>query len=90
MRQRHEGAANLLAHLRRDLERRRFFNELLVAALDGAFALKERDDVAVLVGENLKLDVAGLLDELLHVELAVAEGVGGLSGGGMEQVGQFF
>jgi hypothetical protein len=61
----------------------------LVAALDGALAFEQGDNVAVLVGENLELDVAGLLDELLHVELAVAEGVGGLGIGGMEEVGQF-
>ena len=85
-----QGLADLLAHFGRDLQRRRFFDEFLMAALDGALALKERGDVAVLVGEHLELDVARLLDELLHVELAVAEGVGGFSGGGMEEVGQFF
>ena len=57
-----------------------------MAALDGAFALKERDNVAVLVGEDLELDVARLLDEFLHIELAVAEGVGSLSEGGMEKI----
>ena len=82
-------AANLLAHLRRDLQRWRFFNELLMAALDGAFALEERNHVAVLVGQDLELDVARLLDELLHVELAVAEGVGRLGRCGMEKIGQF-
>ena len=60
-----------------------------MAALDGALALKERGHVAVLVGQHLELDVARVLDELLHVELAVAEGVGGLGGGGMEEIGQF-
>ena len=53
-----EGLADLLAHLGRDLERRRFFDQLLMAALDGALALKERGHVAVLVGEHLELDVA--------------------------------
>ncbi len=32
-------------------------------------------DVAVLIGQDLELDVARLLDELFHVEIAVAEGV---------------
>ncbi len=83
-----EGLADLLAHLGRDLQRRRFFDQLLMAALDGALALEERGHMAVLVGQHLELDVARLLDELLHVELAVAEGVCGLSGGGMEEIGQ--
>ena len=52
----------LLAHLapRRLIEqrRRRFLDDLLVAALDRAFALAEIDDVAVLVAEHLDLDVA--------------------------------
>ena len=30
----------------------------------------------------------GLLDELFHVELAVAEGVGGLGVGGVEELGR--
>ena len=61
-----------------------------MAALDGALALKERGYVAVLVGENLELDVARVLDELLHVELAVAECVGGFGVSGVEEVGQLF
>ncbi len=68
-------APDLIAHLRRDLQGGRFFNQFLMAALDGAFALKESGDVAVLIGQHLELDVAGLLDELLHVELAVAESI---------------
>ncbi len=81
-----EGAADLFAHLRRDLQRRRFFDQLLVAALDGAFALEERNHVAMFVGQNLELDVARLLDELLHVEFAVAEGVGSLGKCGVEKI----
>ncbi len=66
----------------------RFLQQLLVAALDGALALAERDDVAVLVGEDLELDVARALDELLHVHVAVAERRRGFAGGGMEEIGQ--
>ncbi len=65
----------------------RFFDQLLMAALDGALALEERGHVAVLVGQHLELDVARLLDELLHVELAVAEGVGGLGGAAWKRLG---
>jgi len=60
-----------------------------VAALDGALALKERGHVAVLVGQHLELDMAGLLDVLFHVQFAVAKGVGRLAVGGVEEIGQF-
>ena len=67
----------LLAHLlaRRLVEqrRRRLLDDLLVAALDRAFALAEIDDVAVLVAEHLDLDVARIDDELLDEHAVVAE-----------------
>ena len=74
LRQRWDGLAEVSAQLRRDHEAWRLFDELLVTALDGALALAEGEDVAVLVGEDLELDVARALDELFHVEVAVAEG----------------
>ncbi len=43
--------------LGRHLERGRLFNQLLMAALDGAFTLSQGDHVAVLVGQDLELDV---------------------------------
>ena len=55
--------ARLLVHHRRG----RFLNELLVAALDAAFALAEVDDVAVLVAQHLKFDVPRALDEFLEI-----------------------
>src|SRR2546425_7359624 len=39
--------------------RRRFLDELLVAALDRALALAEVDHMTVAIGEHLNLDVAG-------------------------------
>src|SRR5271168_559270 len=57
--------------------RRRFFHHLLVAALHGAFALAQIDDVAVMVAEHLNLDVARAFEVFLDVEAAVAEGVDG-------------
>ncbi len=39
----------------------RFFDHLLVAALDGALALVQVDHVAVAVAQDLDLDVARLL-----------------------------
>ena len=46
---------------------------LLVAALDGAVALAERDDGAVRVAQQLDLDVAGPLDVALAEDRAVSE-----------------
>ena len=80
---------DLAAQLGRDLRRRRLFEQLLMAALDGAFALAQADHVAVLVGQYLKFDVAGMVDVLLHVEVAVAECCGGLGLGRFEESRQF-
>ncbi len=67
----------LLAHLAAgrlvEQRRRRFLDDLLVAALDRAFALAEIDDVAVLVAEHLDFDVAGIDDEFLDEDAVVAE-----------------
>ena len=61
--------------------RRRLLDDLLVAALDRAFALAQVDDVAVLVAEHLDLDVARVLDELLDEDAVVAEARLGLRAG---------
>ena len=53
---------------------RRALDHLLVTALHRAVALVEMDDVAVLVAEDLHLDMAGPLDHLLEIALAIAEG----------------
>ncbi len=68
--------------------RRRFFHQLLMAALDAALALAQADHVAVLVGQHLELDVARALDELLHVEIAVAEGRRRLGLRRVKEIGQ--
>ena len=65
--------ADLGALLRRDAGRGRFLDDLLVAALHRAVALAEVDRVALAVGEHLDFDVARVLEELLHVDLIVAE-----------------
>ena len=41
--------------------------------LDGAFALAQNLDVAVLVGQNLEFDVARIFDQLLHVQVAAGK-----------------
>src|SRR6185369_12421152 len=65
--------ADRLALLGRDTRRRRFFNDFLMATLQGAVALAQVHDVTVVVGEYLDLDVTRLLEELLHVDLGIAE-----------------
>ena len=67
------------ARSRRHRRRRALFDHLLVTALDRAFALEQVHDVAVIVRENLDLDVPRPLDQPLDVERAVAERRGRLA-----------
>ena len=84
------GFVDLLA-LRVGEERRgRFLDELLEAALQRAVAGSGDDDVAVRVGDDLRLDVAGLVQVALDEAFAAAEGGDGLAGGGVEQLGDLF
>ena len=53
---------------------RRHLDELLVAALDGAFALPQMADRAVVVADDLHLDVAGVADQALDIDAVAAEG----------------
>ena len=69
-------------------ERRgRLLDELLVAALQRAVAGGDDDDVAVLVGEALGLDVARVVEVALDEALAAAERGDGLAHGGVVQLG---
>src|ERR1700734_3320483 len=69
------GFSHAFAHPRHsdNERRRRFLNHLLMPPLHGALTLAEVDQVAVLVAEDLNLDVAGVFYELLGVNTAVAE-----------------
>ena len=55
-----------------------------MAALDRALPLAQVDDVAVLVGDDLDLDVARVADVLLEVDGRVAEGGPGGVGGALD------
>ena len=70
--------------------RRRLFHQLLEAALQRAVAGAGDDDVAVLVGDHLRLDVARLVQVALDEALAAAERRDGLAGGRLEQLGDLF
>ena len=67
--------------------RRRLLDELLVATLERAVAGRDDDDVAVLVGEALGLDVARPVEEALDEALAAAEGRDGLADRRVVQLG---
>jgi hypothetical protein len=75
------GLAHLFAEAGGEEGRRRLLDQLLVAALHGAVALAEVEGLAVRVGEDLELDVAGLLDVFFEINRAVAEGFFGLVAG---------
>ena len=72
-RERDGGVAHPLAQLGVERGGGRLLEHLLVAALDRAVALAERDDVAVRVGEDLDLDVARALEVALAEDRVVAE-----------------
>ena len=72
-RERDRGVAHPRPQLGVERGRRRLLEHLLVAALDRAVALAERRDVAVLVGEELDLDVARPLEVALAEDRVVAE-----------------
>ena len=80
--------AQLAAHLLGERDRRRLFEQLLVAALDRALALAEVDDRAVMIAEDLELDVARVLDVLLDVDVADAERRFRLALRGLERLAQ--
>ena len=65
-------------------DRGRLFDQLLVAALHRAFALAQMDG-ALVIGEDLDLDVPGPLDVLLEVDAGVAERLERFGRGGFER-----
>ena len=68
--------------------RGRFLEQLLMAALDAAFALAQNFDVAVLVGQDLEFDVAGSADVLFQIDIGRTEGAARLVLRLQEQRGQ--
>src|SRR5207302_8650101 len=84
-----EDLSDLLAQLERYSHRWRFFEQLLVASLNRALAFSQTDDVAVLVPEHLKFDVARVLNIFFQIEIPIAEGGRGLRLRLTEKRGQF-
>ncbi len=75
------GGLHLLPRRWIERGRRRLLDQLLVAPLDRALALAEREHAAQPVAEHLDLDVARRHERLLEVQRAVAEGGLGLGPG---------
>ena len=73
LRERHRLRAHRRPRRRVEERARRLLDDLLVAALDRAFALAEMHDVAVRVAQHLDLDVARLLDVFLDEDAVVGE-----------------
>ena len=63
----------------------RLLDQLLVAALERAIALAQVDHIAVLVGQDLDLDMPRAFHQLLQVDIAIAKGRFGLAAGGGQQ-----
>ena len=78
--QRHGRGAKLGAHLLRQHRGGRFLPHLLAPPLQRTLALEAMDG-ALAVAQDLHLDVAGLLDHLLDIEAAIAEGRLGFGAG---------
>ena len=71
--ERHRVGADLLPQRRIQVRRRRQLDDLLVAALHAAVALEQMDHVAVRVGQDLHLDVAGIDHRLLEEHRRIPE-----------------
>src|SRR5258706_3132034 len=69
----HAALAHLGALLGADARRWRFFHDLLVATLHRTVALAEAHHVAEVVADHLEFDMAGPLEEFLHVDLVIPE-----------------
>ena len=85
---RHAALADLFDELARNARCRRFFDDFLVTPLHGAVALAQPDRILVLVGHDLNLDVARVLQVLFHVDRRVAERGTGFGLGGLHRMNQ--
>ena len=79
------GVADGLAHGRVEVVRRRHLDDLLVPALNRAVALEKMHEAAVLIAQDLDLDVLGLAHELLDEDVGDPEGGPGLAAGLVER-----
>ena len=88
LRELHRVGAHALAQVRVEVGRGGDLDDLLVAALHGAVALEEVQDLTAGVADDLHLDVPRIDHGLLEVHRRVAEGGLGLTLGGLEGLAQ--
>src|SRR2546427_2987219 len=81
----HRCLPHLVANILSDRGRRRFFDQLLMPALNRAFALAKGDDAPLDVAENLNLDVPWVLEILFNVDIGRTECAIGLAASGVER-----
>lgn len=84
------GGVQLGVLLRGEERRWGLLDQLLVAALEGAVAGGDDHDIAVGVGQALRLDVPGLVEVALHEALAAPERGDGLADGRVVQLRDLF
>ena len=58
-----------------------FFDDLLMTALQGAFALPKMDQVAVPIARDLDFNVTRPLDHFFEIDFAVVKSTFGFAGG---------
>src|SRR5699024_4137780 len=63
--------AHLFSHLRAEYRTGAFLNHLLVAALQRAVALSQMDDIAVMVSQQLHLDMPRVDDEFFQIDTVI-------------------
>ncbi len=73
-----------------EIEGRGDFDDFLVAALDGAIALVEMEDVAVAVADDLDFDVFGAGDVAFEEDGGISEGERGFVAGFFEEAFEVF
>src|SRR5690606_37901345 len=73
-----------------DERRRRFFQDLLVTALQRAVAITQMNGVALAVGQYLDFHVTRIAEELLQVDHRVAERGTGFGAGQLGRLDQVF
>ena len=84
----HTALADALDQLAADARCRRLFQDFLVPPLHRAIPLAQVDRVLELVGQDLDFDVAGVLQEFLHIDRGVAKCCAGFRLGHDDRVDQ--
>src|SRR6185295_17368345 len=79
------GFADLFAQIRGDGRRRTLLDDLLMTALNRAFAFEEVNQIAVMIAEDLNFDVTCALDVLFEEQRCVSESLVGFAARGFNR-----